>query len=281
MPFDRDSGLVFDERTIPLPRCRHGNKHNKGFVAPIRPASDGPRSLVDMAKNTLFRNLRKLDHTALQYLPRSMIAQLWTWITDSACDSLHAWQVFARTGIFDKKCSRREMILCMKPECLMDIASSPEMSWLTNLTLGSVDMDMNSALSISQIPNIRTIHIRACQSGIYRSPFTNRLLRSWAADATHRGAMSQLEMIFIEDQPEITTQALWYLSAFPKLRMFTVRNCRINAQINETRNEKLISARQRFAWNLNSPYVSQLLCCREMIRGISPYAPGVVARTRS
>lgn len=265
MPFDRDSGLVFNERIIAMQQqCRHEkkHKHNKTFVAPIRSASDGPRSLVDMAKNTLFRNMDKLDHTALQHLPPSMIDQLWTSITDSAADSLHAWQVFARTGIFDnkkmkkkKKSARRMNMSCMKPECLMDIASSPEMSWLTNLTVGSVAMDMGAALSISQIPNIRNIHIQACQPGIdrERSPFTDRLLRSWAADATDRGAMSLLEMIFMDDQLEITTNALRYLGAFPKLNMFTVRDCGINAHSNATGRAKIVSAGQRVGWNLNRP----------------------------
>jgi hypothetical protein len=257
MPFDRDSGLMFNETIVSAKhhrQCRHPNQ----YKMPPRfrdgrqvLGARGANSLEEMASETLFaKNMFRLDRTALEGVPHSMLERWWRWIWRRGCDSLHAWQVFASTGHFDKTFINTAQIFCMNPPCLTRIALSTDMAWLTNLAIGGMAFDTDFLLSISNISNLRTIHVQLSGPGHDRISFSDRILRAWAADARERGALSRLEMMFIDDQQYLTTNALQYLHHFTALNMFTARDCGINDQNNTT---KIEWGSQGRGWRANRP----------------------------
>jgi hypothetical protein len=253
MPFDQDSGLVFTEKIVSVQECSHPDKHHTRFRKAVKYGDHGARSLMDMAKTTLFRNMKDLDKTSLEGLPLSVVERLWTWMSRSSSATLHAWQLFADTGHFDKNFVKRVELRCMRPQCLASFASSTDIAWLTDLTIGFVAMDTQASLSISEVPNLRSLDVQYCRPDRGRSPFTDRIIGAWAHDASERGALSRLELLFINDEPAITMHTLQHLHRFPALSTFAVRNCGINHDGLSVLRKEIVSEAQALGWNAKSP----------------------------
>jgi hypothetical protein len=99
---------------------------------------------------------------------------------------------------------------------------SPVQEWITNLELGNAPCTVDELISLSQIRNLHTLHIRGFNA---RVPFSDRVIREWAHEAGKGKAFLKLEMMFIDNIPEITPLSLNHLNAFPKLDTFCVRDC--------------------------------------------------------
>ncbi|WPB06028.1 uncharacterized protein RHO25_010683 [Cercospora beticola] len=225
MPFDRENGLVYTERVMKANghrRCFYDKHHMPSLELPKHP-DRGARSLVDMAKGTLFRNTDMLDASSLQGLTQGVIEQLWRWANDCNAVSLHVWQVFARTNRLMVHDMKKRRIPCMRPACLASIANDANMAWLVRLTIKDLAIDMDDAISIRKIPNLQTFYIRG--SGARQEGVSDRILRAWASAAKDLGAMSKLELMFLGAQWDLTPHSLQYLSHFPALQVFTVFRC--------------------------------------------------------
>ena len=225
MPFDQENGLVYTEKIMKVndhTSCFKSHYRTSKLRLPKHPKR-GTRSLVDTAKTTLFRNTDKLDASSLQGLPQAIIEQLWKWANDCNAASFHVWQVFARTNRLKVPDIKERRITCMRPACLAPVANDANMAWLVHLVIRDVDMDTDDAISIWQIPNLQAIHVRGSRSK--QELVSDRILGAWASAATDLGAMSKLELIFIDGQRDITPHSLQYQGRFPALQLFTVFRC--------------------------------------------------------
>ena len=114
-------------------------------------------------------------------------------------------------------------------------------------------MDTQALLSISEVPNLRILDVQYCRPDRGRSPFTDRILGAWAHDASERGALSRLELLFIDDEPAITMHTLQHLHRFPALSTFAVRNCGISHHGRSALRKEIVSEAQALGWNGKSP----------------------------
>jgi hypothetical protein len=86
MPYDEESGLVYNETFVPARRtqCRYLYKHRRPEAVhrePLynaKPKTHGAPSLVNMVKRNLQRNLHLLDAVHLDALPELLTKQWWS-----------------------------------------------------------------------------------------------------------------------------------------------------------------------------------------------------------
>ncbi|KAF2211919.1 hypothetical protein CERZMDRAFT_97839 [Cercospora zeae-maydis SCOH1-5] len=230
MPFDQENGLVYAESVMKADdhmRCSRAKYKMHLLELPGLPTR-GAGSLLVMAKRTFFQNMDKLDISSLQDLPQPVIQQLWRWTNESGAVSLHAWQVFASTGLLNREDDFPFKLACMMPACLARFATSPNMAWLVDLAIGDVSMNTEDMISLSKIPNLRTLHLRRTMRNFPQQTYmSDRILRAWALVAKNSGALSKLQLLFIDGQRDVTTRTLQYLGHFPALQMFTAFDCGI------------------------------------------------------
>jgi hypothetical protein len=81
MPFDQDSGLVFNEKIIKKSRVRTKNRSNParslGQPPERQSSGDGTDSLFSVTLRKLLCNLDKLDPDSLSTVPEVVLKQIW------------------------------------------------------------------------------------------------------------------------------------------------------------------------------------------------------------
>ncbi|KAF7196165.1 hypothetical protein HII31_02566 [Pseudocercospora fuligena] len=254
MPFDKDSGLVFKEDIIRLPRCQHDVEHNSRYVKQRQQSTleYGTSSLSTTAVNTLLNNMSNLEAEALRPLPKHIIEKLWSAVTRAGADSLHAWQVFAKTGhlgcksvktfrISCNQCSRRLLGLAEK------IPLRSQVSWLTTLTICESAYDISQIMGLTKLDSLQNLHIRSNRppSQSQETIFSDRLLRALGIEARHHGALPRLQRLFVDNQRDVTLNSLQYLNDFPALSLFCAHDCSF------PKHETLKSYMQGTGWHLD------------------------------
>ncbi|KXT09328.1 hypothetical protein AC579_6517 [Pseudocercospora musae] len=234
MPFDIDGGLVFKEDTIRLPACRHDLQHQSLFVQRRQQSRSkhGTRSLAKTAINALLNHMSNLKVDALRPLPQHMVEKLWTDITRTGADSLHAWQVFAKTGHFGRKFVKTFSIPCVQCSCrfLQLAVKAPlcnQSSWLTTLTICDPSNGIAQILSLAKLNGLQNLYVQSNSppSQPQEATLSDRILRALATEARNHGALSQLETLFVDNQRDVTFNSVQYLNHFPALTLFCAHNC--------------------------------------------------------
>lgn len=79
MPFDPDSGLVFDEKILKKARKRHRDFLSKCIGQPPdrRSSGNGTDSLFEIALRKLLSRLNMLDSTSLSTVPEALLKKIW------------------------------------------------------------------------------------------------------------------------------------------------------------------------------------------------------------
>jgi hypothetical protein len=130
------------------------------------------------------------------------------------------WTLFAPTGALGKSPQKHVEIVQPNPRLVFPILSNPTCKWLVVLRLEDVTLTAGLLLSVPQLRNVSHITV-LCQS--YReASFSDRIMRSWAHDASTGNGFSRLETIFVEATDEVTAASLQHLNDFPKLETFCV-----------------------------------------------------------
>lgn len=188
----------------------------------------------DIALRRLLCNLGQLDTELLRSLPEAIIDRLWTVIKRSNLDSLQLWQVFSQTHLGTRTFVRRVNTSgrCERHSVsyYIDIAARPG-RWLTNLCLSHGAYAPEDLCRISRLANLRNIHLNggnthhANYDRTAGYQMTDRIVTAWADAARNEGALSMLQMIFIQGHKEVTTWSLRHLNAFPALDTFCTQAC--------------------------------------------------------
>jgi hypothetical protein len=224
--YDTESGLVYNEYTMTAePPCRCAERKKKRRSDALKSLPIAGRSLREMALRRVLQNLDRLDDESLSTLPVPLLEEIWKFIFRSGLTDLRIWRLFAQTPLALRTFVYSH-ILC--PHCsplpsLFGDHGSSSPIWLTNLTLQSVASPEYLA-QVATLPGILNISILGDTDA---SAFTDRTLHSWADEAA-KGCFNKLEMIFVDGQNEITTNALRYLNAFPALDTFGVHRTGIS-----------------------------------------------------
>jgi hypothetical protein len=78
MPFDADSGLVFDEVVLKKPRLPRDDAMQCTGIPPARKSAGcGSESLVSVSIRNLLSNLDQLDSDSLSGVPEKFLLMIW------------------------------------------------------------------------------------------------------------------------------------------------------------------------------------------------------------
>lgn len=230
MPFDRDSGLTYQETFL---SCREKDEDDLVYVNKRghgrgRPKSEcsikGTRTLYSMAMLSILRNLDDLYPNLLKGYPEPILERIWKAISLKGLGGLRMWKLFASSG------AARSLVrtVVKRPRGYYDNAimqsCNIDCAWLTNLTLDAISLTMPQYVQLSSLPNLNSL---AILSGPRKDTgFSDRVLRAWASDAQN-GSFNKLRHILVSGHQCVTEHALKYLS-FPMLDLFCAHNCQLN-----------------------------------------------------
>lgn len=233
MPFDGESGQVYDERIVRAQRsgCAKGECRWIGRCVGIPPVLEEmypkTRSLQDMLLATILRNLDLLDIQCLATVPSIILEQLWTAIRRSRLDHIRIWTGFATTGVFGSMDRSRlqKAALCRSHGMAVIIkeVNSPALQWLVNLTLQTLECAPVDLLHISTLHNLRNLIIRGDAKASVC--LTDSVMREWAFAARDKNALSNLQMIFADHHPDLTAWSIQHLGHFKQLDTFCALAC--------------------------------------------------------
>jgi hypothetical protein len=147
--------------------------------------------------------------------------------------SLHLWKMFVNAG-YGYQCPhhRAERKFMDKPltDFLLDI-HSPNFAWMVDLELVNLSASTVALKSLSTLINIRSLVIRyGPSSNGDVSAFTDGVIEQWALRSRRCSAFSRLQMVFIQNAPNITARAFGFLKLFPMLDTFCVRGTSIKSK---------------------------------------------------
>jgi hypothetical protein len=226
MPFDRESGQMYNETVASLPIKDEDDrfyveKPDHPRARPLkRRSTTGTRSLYQMALLFILRNLHLLYSDLLKAFPLPILEQIWTAIKRRKLDGLRIWKVFAPVlGPMVKNINKRPPISFSRA---IDQGTSIDCAWLTNLTIDAMPLTIADYVLVSKMPNLNKIAVLAVPNKDVN--FSDRVLRAWASDAK-MGSFSRLRIIFASGHAHVTPQCVAYLRSFKLLKMFCAHNC--------------------------------------------------------
>lgn len=152
--------------------------------------------------------------------------------TLSGSESLRAWTVFAKSGRFKSELTKTVRAGC--PDCqpmdlgpIVTLINSPSTSWITHLSLETVQLTTSELMRIADISNLRTLYIRASSE---RMPLPlNQVIRAWSALAKERNAFKILKTLFLDmgSERNFSPWMFHHMNGFPALDMVAVRAPRL------------------------------------------------------
>ncbi|EME77694.1 uncharacterized protein MYCFIDRAFT_84804, partial [Pseudocercospora fijiensis CIRAD86] len=170
-------------------------------------------------------------------------------------DSLHAWQLFAKTGYFGRQFVKTFSISCVQcSRRLLGLAGKAPLrsqsSWMTTLTLCDSPYDIAQLMGLAKLDGLQNLYIRSNRppSQTHETTFSGRILRALAIEAKDYGALSQLETLFVDNPRDVTLNTLQYLNNFPALNLFCARDC------NFPKRKTLMSQIQGLGWHLDEEH---------------------------
>lgn len=226
MPFDPESGQIYDESFTALPRKDEDDMvyvDKPGHVRERpknRCSTKGTRTLHHMAMLSIMRSLDMLYPDLLKAYPLPLLEQIWKAINMSDLAGLRMWKLFAPAHVTDRRVVKRPQSIFSHA---IDQGSSIDCTWLTDLTLDAIPLSIAEYIHVSSMPNLASLAVvsRSIQED---TGFSDRILRAWDSDAK-TGSFSKLQHIFVSGHRNITEQSLAYLGGFNALDMFCAHNC--------------------------------------------------------
>lgn len=233
MPFDRDSGQMFDEVVKSVPK-----KDEDDLVYVEEPrhvrnrpqatsSAQGTRSLYKMAMLKVLRSLDLLYVDLLKAFPTPILEKIWKAIRRNNLDGFKMWKLFAPFLVSTDSGQSLVKKLVKRPRIsfghAIDQGLSLNCSWLTELTLDSVPLTMAEYVHVSKMENLVSLAVVASLRNDVG--FSDRVLRAWAADAKV-GHFGRLQYICMSGHRYVTEQVLAPLSNFQMLALVCAHNCR-------------------------------------------------------
>lgn len=242
MPFDAESGQIYNETLARLPKKDEDDliyvdepAHVRGKPRNVY-SSKGTRSLHDMAMLKILRNLDLLYADLLRAFPVPILEQIWTAIKKRRLDGLRMWKLFAPILAVsnDSQALVRHMTKQLQSSFghAINQMTSFDISWLTDLTLDGLPLTIAEYVQMSNMPNLSSLAILAGYRrarGSYHSVdvgFSDRILRAWSNDAQN-GSFCKLRHILLSGHEHVTDNSLTNLSSFQLLELFCTRDCRL------------------------------------------------------
>lgn len=114
----------------------------------------------------------------------------------------------------------------------LGLTKSKSLSWRVVLTLGASYARIPELVGISEIKNLVALDIATPptqnalpESDIQMTALTDRIVRTWSEMAQTTDAFSQLRVLIIRNQTDLSKMALHFLKSFPSLQFVVALEC--------------------------------------------------------
>lgn len=235
--YDEASGQVFAESSVRISK-QHGSDWIGEYKTPslLKKAAylnpNGARSLQDIAKTQVARNIRSLTPDHFRDMPWAVAEKLWDEIVSIRGESFHAWRTVASCygDNFNMLKYRYYIEMRRPPLPFADYfrgLTSPSLDWLTCLRISPKHVDKADLVKIAGISNLAILDLSDNLATVDLSPsrFDERIFKTWAELALQNGAFKSLRALLFGWQPAISTWIFSYLNSFPALRLLVVTAC--------------------------------------------------------
>lgn len=114
----------------------------------------------------------------------------------------------------------------------LGLTKSKSLSWRVVLTLGASYARIPEIVGISEIKNLAALDIAtppeqdaSPESDIQMTALTDRIVRAWSEMAQTENAFSQLRVLIIRNQTDLSKMTLHFLKSFPSLQFVVALEC--------------------------------------------------------
>jgi hypothetical protein len=227
--YDAESGQMFTEHSVQVRSRQHsdwiGELRTPSFAKKAGPSDQtGTRSLVDaaviMIAEKLFRDLTP-DHFI--NVPWPLAGRVWEHVLATHRESFHAWRVLASTypEQMSAKDHRYHIEIRQPSLSLPDYFSGLiSQSWLVCLRVSPKETRTADLINVCNIPNLAVLDLSNGQVSFgpdnVKSPFDERILRTWAELAATGQAFARLETLMLGWE-QLGVWLFQYLPCFPAL----------------------------------------------------------------
>ncbi|KAI9670211.1 MAG: hypothetical protein M1831_006424 [Alyxoria varia] len=244
--FDRNSGLVFSETTIPArpSRLKMSDMSKRLRKEHPRTGATGAASLEDMCIRVLLAHATCLTQESLQGLPWTIGRRLWKEIDKrrlthpkeirEVMDGFTLWKTFAsayplepETAYYRNSENAPSLTL---PEYVSRFqAPQPDpFRWLTCLMISNLSFSRADIMSLSNLRNLRALDVCSKANEVGTPELvSDDVIRWWAKHVEEIDAFPKLRVLVLRNQEGVTPQSFKYLNAFPSLTLFGVKGCRV------------------------------------------------------
>ncbi|KAI5466474.1 hypothetical protein BGZ63DRAFT_400852 [Mariannaea sp. PMI_226] len=258
--FDRESGQVFKEWTVPRDTISNSNSEYRKSINWSRqrpyPAfkargTRGPRPLVDMAINILADNIGEVDLDSLDDLPNTLLWRVWRFL-EARSTCFHGWKLLSK-ALLDEGDDRKTLGLyrfrqhiCRPGHELVRYTqplTSPCVDFVTHLVVtGGCSFTTHELLSLADMPNLGILELikPADELRAVFPTISNGLIRGWTEK---EDPFPLLRILRIWGDESTTQDSLHWVSKFPSLALYDVRASRDDWQTPE-------EVAQREGWEL-------------------------------
>ncbi|GAP89881.1 putative succinyl-3-ketoacid-coenzyme a transferase [Rosellinia necatrix] len=277
--YDRDTGQVFRQRDVPMPRAmsepwnyKNHPTRQRLLVADEGRAS-GPAGLVATCIKVAAQHTNELDEEHLRSLPGPLVARIWQHATRTGAMSVEAWKLMATRIVKDDASARFASRLLMRHVVLVDkmqpLAAyvepliSNSFDFLTHLTIsGIVRGDTPELLHLTRLRNLAVLEIiepAVDEGSSWR--LTDSIVREWSRSPD---PFPVLRVLRVWGNDHTTMSSFKYLNAFPSLILYDVAGRDRDWM---RTGEKSVWRSRRRAWerNLDSSLIKQRLFFEEWI----------------
>lgn len=235
--YDELSGQVFSESSVRISK-HHGSDWIGEYKTPslLKKAAhrnpSGARSLQEIAKTQVARNMRSLTPDHLRDMPWAVAEKLWYEIVSIHGESFHAWRTLASShgDNFNTLKYRYYIEMRRPPLPFADYfkgLTSTSLNWLMCLRISPKYVDRADLVKIAGISNLAILDLSDNLATVDLSPsrFDERIFKTWAELALEEGAFKHLRVLLFGWQPAISVWIFKYLNSFPALRLPVVTAC--------------------------------------------------------
>ncbi|KPI44662.1 uncharacterized protein AB675_8637 [Cyphellophora attinorum] len=232
--YDAESGQMFTEHSVQVRSRQHSD-----WIGELRtpslakkagtPEQIGARSLVDaaviMVAEKLFRDLGE-EH--FFNVPWNLAERVWQHVLATHRESFHTWRVLASTYAeqMSAKHHRYHIEIRQPSLSLPDYFSGlTSRNWLACLRLSPKETRTADLINICEITNLAVLDLSNGQVSFgpdnVKSPFDERILRSWAELAATGQAFVRLEALMLGWE-QLGLWLFQYLPCFPALTKLVI-----------------------------------------------------------
>jgi hypothetical protein len=227
--YDAESGQMFTEHSVQVRSRQHSDwigELRTPSLAKKAGASDqtGARSLVDatiiMIAEKLFRDLTA-DHFV--NVPWTLVERVWEHVLVTHRESFHAWRVLASAYPEQMSAKNHRYYIEIRqptlnlPEYFSGLTSQ---NWLVCLRVSPKETRTADLINICKIANLAVLDLSNGQVSFgpdnVKSPFDERILRTWAEVAVTGQAFARLETLMLGWE-QLGPWLFQYLPCFPAL----------------------------------------------------------------